>query len=142
MLSRLMLSISMAMAVRCKMLLIRLLNLVRVDRWQAALWGRCKKIKKPLLTTEAGIAKVEPLSPPPEERPRMKRQETIQQGRCACVQDIMEAGVADAEPPTPTAVPSGADGKPGKGGLKAGAVKFGQFLYGNQMPTWGYMPTC
>ncbi len=47
-----MLSISMAMAVRCKMLLVRLLNLVRFYRWQAALWGRCKKIINPLPTAQ------------------------------------------------------------------------------------------
>lgn len=51
------------------------------------------------------------------------------------------------EPEAPPAVGSvagsddkGDGSKTTKGGLKAGAVKFGQFLYGG--PTWGYMPTC
>ena len=62
----------------------------------------------------------------------------------ACVQDILVNDMLDTEVATAaegaTAEAPGGGAGGGKG-LKANAVKFGQFLYGGKT-TWGYMPTC
>lgn len=62
------------------------------------------------------------------------------------VQELMEDIVeAEEEPPLDPAeasVQAAAIAEQRAKGLKGKAGKIGNLLYGGNMPTWGYMPTC